>query len=469
MLFSGLRKQSDTNYGLYFILISSIDHITGLTGKAGSVVVSLSKAGAGGGVPAGAISEVDATNHSGLYKIAGNATDSNTLGALFLHAKDAASDPYDSAYMVVNYDPFTFKPSVALAPADVSGNLPAEVKAQDNIDFGALQKLSLNAATPASVQNIVAQTVDAATRMATFTYTAPDNTSISTILTMLQSATYGLSALLTAIGTRMASFTYTSPDSAATIATAVWGAGTRTLTSLGSVVADTASAVWGYATRILTAGTRDSQIDAVKAKTDNLPSDPASNTQVNTRLATSGYTAPDNADIAAIKAKTDNLPASPANETTVAAVKAKTDNLPASPAASSDIPAADITAIKAKTDSLPSDPASNTQVNTRLASAGYTAPDNADIAAIKAVTDALDEELNALTALVTRAVGLTGENMVMDQTVFDDDHKLTEARVRIYDSAAHALAAGDAGLIATFPLSMTWASKLLETMTQVKS
>jgi hypothetical protein len=35
-------------------------------------------------------------------------------------------------------------------------NAPAVVKAQDNIDFGALQKASLNAATPASVQNIPA-------------------------------------------------------------------------------------------------------------------------------------------------------------------------------------------------------------------------------------------------------------------------------------------------------------------------
>jgi hypothetical protein len=56
---------------------------------------------------------------------------------------------------------------------------------------------------------------------------------------------------------------------------------------------------------------------AVKTKTDNLPSDPASNTQVNTRLAAAGYTAPDNAGITAIKAKTDNLPASPANEANV--------------------------------------------------------------------------------------------------------------------------------------------------------
>jgi hypothetical protein len=64
---------------------------------------------------------------------------------------------------------------------------------------------------------------------------------------------------------------------------------------------------------------RGSQADltAVRGKTDNLPLDPASNAQVNTRLATSGYAAPDNAGISAIKAKTDNLPANPANEANV--------------------------------------------------------------------------------------------------------------------------------------------------------
>ena len=42
------------------------------------------------------------------------------------------------------------KIAATLAPADCSGNLPAQVKAQDDIDFGALQKASLNAATPAA-------------------------------------------------------------------------------------------------------------------------------------------------------------------------------------------------------------------------------------------------------------------------------------------------------------------------------
>lgn len=46
-----------------------------------------------------------------------------------------------------------------------------------------------------------------------------------------------------------------SSHSAADVATAVWAAGARTLTSFGTLVADTAAAVWGAVTRTLTAGT----------------------------------------------------------------------------------------------------------------------------------------------------------------------------------------------------------------------
>lgn len=60
-------------------------------------------------------------------------------------------------------------------------------------------------------------------------------------------------------------------------------------------------------------GTVDTVVDAIKAKTDNLPSDPADQSAVE----------------AAITAATSPL----ATSTTAAAIKAKTDNLPASPAA----------------------------------------------------------------------------------------------------------------------------------------
>jgi hypothetical protein len=60
-------------------------------------------------------------------------------------------------------------------------------------------------------------------------------------------------------------------------------------------------------------------IALIKAKTDNLPADPASNTQVNTRMATFTYTAPDNTTIGLINAKTTNLPSDPADESAVEA------------------------------------------------------------------------------------------------------------------------------------------------------
>lgn len=81
---------------------------------------------------------------------------------------------------------------------------------------------------------------------------------------------------------------------------------------------------------------------------------------VSTRLATSGYTAPDNSDITAIKAKTDLIPAAGPPDA-AHYTNARGDKL-------DDLDAA---------------------VSTRLATSGYTAPDNADVAAIKAKTDNL--------------------------------------------------------------------------------
>ena len=50
-----------------------------------------------------------------------------------------------------------------------------------------------------------------ATRMATFTYTAPDNAGIGAIGTALGNVTYGLAALLAAINTRLQGSTYVAP------------------------------------------------------------------------------------------------------------------------------------------------------------------------------------------------------------------------------------------------------------------
>lgn len=96
-----LRKQSDTTYPLFFLMVDSTDHVTGKTGL--SPTVTISKNGGSFASPAGAVSEIG----NGLYKVAGNATDSNTLGELWIHATGTAADPSDTAYTIVTYDPIS--------------------------------------------------------------------------------------------------------------------------------------------------------------------------------------------------------------------------------------------------------------------------------------------------------------------------------------------------------------------------
>lgn len=116
------RKQSDSTYPLFFFMVDSSDHITGKTGL--SPTVTISKNGGSFASPSGSITEIG----NGLYKIAGNATDSGTVGELWIHATATGADPTDTFYTVVPYDPFD---SVRLgltalpnAAAGANGGLP---------------------------------------------------------------------------------------------------------------------------------------------------------------------------------------------------------------------------------------------------------------------------------------------------------------------------------------------------------
>jgi len=116
-----------------------------------------------------------------------------------------------------------------------------------------------------------------------------------------------------------------------------------------------------------------SVVDAVKAKTDNLPASPAAVGSAMT--LTPAYD----------KAKDDVLTPLATVDSIVDAIKAKTDNLPASPAATgaamtltSAYDAAKTAATQASVNAIPTTP---------LLAANYTAPDNASITAIKAKTD----------------------------------------------------------------------------------
>lgn len=91
--------QSSTAYPLVFLMISSSDHITGLTGA--TVTVTISKNGGAFASPSGAVTEIG----NGWYKVAGNATDTGTLGPLLLHATATGADPTDMMFPVVAINP----------------------------------------------------------------------------------------------------------------------------------------------------------------------------------------------------------------------------------------------------------------------------------------------------------------------------------------------------------------------------
>lgn len=82
-----------------FLMVDSTDHVTGKTGL--TPTVTLSKNGGAFASPSGAVTEVA----NGWYKVAGNATDTNTLGPLILHATGTAADPVDIYFDVVAVDP----------------------------------------------------------------------------------------------------------------------------------------------------------------------------------------------------------------------------------------------------------------------------------------------------------------------------------------------------------------------------
>lgn len=95
-------QQSTTADPLFFYLTSSTDHISPLTGLGSGAVVTLSKNGAAFAAPSGAISEIA----NGWYQVAGNATDTGTLGALMLHATGTGADPSDTLVaQIVAYNP----------------------------------------------------------------------------------------------------------------------------------------------------------------------------------------------------------------------------------------------------------------------------------------------------------------------------------------------------------------------------
>lgn len=70
---------------------------------------------------------------------------------------------------------------------------------------------------------------------------------------------------------------------------------------------------------------------------------------------------------------------------------------------------------------------------------------------------------------ITRLLGLMHENAVFDQQVYDGDGNLTSGRLRSYDSAINATAAGATGLLFTWTITAVYTAGVLTSYKIVRS
>jgi hypothetical protein len=115
----------------------------------------------------------------------------------------------------------------------------------------------------------------------------------------------------------------------------------------------------------------------------------------------------------------------------------------------------------------------STALQTTAQAAYNKANENAaTLAAIKAKTDALPanpasrEDVEGVNDKVTQALGLLYQNSVLDQQEYVDQ-KLIWARLRCYDSAANAEAAGTTGLLRTYAVTANYDGVGLATLFRI--
>lgn len=220
------RKQSTTTYPIQFPMRDSAGALQ--TGK--TVSISISKNGGSFGSASGAVTEIGS---SGVYSWAGNATDRNTIGELRVTATATGCDATDFTLNIVAYDPFN------------------EVNANVTQWLGNAVTWESTASRPAV----------AVTHWNEY---AVNSTGIG-------ATNYPVVAVLKAYDSVSLDYDYLLPASGGG---GLDAAGVRAAVGLASANLDTQL------------GTIDTVVDAIKAKTDNLPADPADASDIATEFST---------------------------------------------------------------------------------------------------------------------------------------------------------------------------------------
>lgn len=162
---------------LLFLMVLTTDGTSPATGL--SPTVTLSKNGAAFGAPSGAVTELSA----GWYKVAANATDSNTFGALLLHATGTGADNTDVQYFVKKSNikknqqlaGFTFVMTDSTTHAPATGLTVTATRSLDGAAFGACANAVAEIASGVYKITLAAADTNGDTVTLRFTATAADD------------------------------------------------------------------------------------------------------------------------------------------------------------------------------------------------------------------------------------------------------------------------------------------------------
>ncbi len=270
-------KQS-TAAKIPFFMRDATDSTTGLTGL--TCTVTISKDGAAFGSPGGSVTEIG----NGWYYLSANTTDTGTTGALLLHATGTGADIWDEAHQI---NDFLAGDTYARVGAPVGASISADIAAVEANAVAIKAKTDNLPSVPASQGDVT--TVGTAVATLSTKVGTPAGASVCADLAEIEAETDDIAAIKSKTDNLPSDPADQSLVIAATDAiVAILG------TPLGISIAGDIAAI--PIDPLLTGDTRLNHLDA----------------DISTRLATSGYTAPANSDITAIKGKTDNLPSSPA-------------------------------------------------------------------------------------------------------------------------------------------------------------
>jgi hypothetical protein len=258
-----LYQKDITSKKVILYMVDDSDHVSPETGL--TLTVRVSKNGGAFAAGAGSVAELE----DGLYAYTFGAGDVDTLGPVVIKATATGADQCVVEGRVVAFDP---DDASALGLGRLDAAITSRLAAADVPDH--FSSLAITETTgKVTVNNVDECKADVSGLATSAEIAALNDFDPATEKVEIAGTKNRLDDLNDIDGSSVTVTTNNDKTGYAlttgersSIADAVWAATTRTLSSFGTLVADTAAAVWGAVSRTLTAGTKDSEIAAIYGK-----------------------------------------------------------------------------------------------------------------------------------------------------------------------------------------------------------